>query len=877
MLTEIVSFPKTLRTILTAKLHLPPRITNALIRANIMTIGDLVDSYQQDVTQIRGIGVRAVNEIQRALITIVTCLAPDDTVDWHQYYTAMGFDPPVSEPATAVDSPVLPFSDNIRYISIGQLHLPPKLYNTLSRANITTIGDVLVILEHHSHDIDRLGTASIELLTHRLHSLADAIAKDGTLDWFAFWKSQQITVIPKTFQPGMTTEQIVKQLPGIIKEILLQGDEHRNWQIIERRFGLNRKQRLTLEEIGQAFGLTRERVRQIEHKVLIELRSVLVQGQYVGRNYHVHPEIDAVIRNLFDTIATQVTDPVPETRLFALAEQVWKIDTKVIEPLLLLFFSIAQMERIEFANRDLAPIWETTQSGQRELIVKVVSQIDHLLTDTTGQAMDEFDLLRHINKELPKTKKITLLQLRRFLELCNTVEQREDGLYQGQFRYLKQRGHQAERLLLEAGTPLDPAEMTREINSRTVPFGAKKLDARNLGNQIVTDDRFVAIGRSGLWALKSWEHIDTASIVDLMERFLIERNKPVNIDEIYEYISSRRPVTRGSISIYLSSRGDLFRRFNRVHWGLASWALTESTWDPDAVASFVAALFKQQKTKEIEFRTLAEALSKAAGVSLRQARGMLNINPVVQTRREGWDKIFAIFQPDYNERLQQVGARFTRKKATRRHKFSETVREILESQTDKTMEIGVLIDQLVRRHGFKQSTAYGYLRQVDFVEKVVLPHNHTVLYRLKGQDQLIFPQIEEIPDAHVKSEIHRAIRNLTLDNVDIGLFLLGRQFEVVIKRALLKGSSKGVISLPSYLITDATKWKLVQMVDGAKQCGLITDLGVANLLRQERNDRAHSAPPSLEERQALINSVQYLAGLYIDYILIFCKHEQGWA
>ena len=58
------------------------------------------------------------------------------------------------------------------------------------------------------------------------------------------------------------------------------------------------------------------------------------------------------------------------------------------------------------------------------------------------------------------------------------------------------------------------------------------------------------------------------------------------------------------------------------------------------------------------------------------------------------------------------------------------------------------------------------------------------------------------------------------------------------------------------------------MVDCAKENGLITDLGITYLLRQERNNRAHGSRPSLAERRVLLNSAQYIAGMYIDYILL---------
>ena len=48
---------------------------------------------------------------------------------------------------------------------------------------------------------------------------------------------------------------------------------HREREIIELRFGLTSKQPLTLEEVGQKIGLTRERIRQIEVKTMAKLRS----------------------------------------------------------------------------------------------------------------------------------------------------------------------------------------------------------------------------------------------------------------------------------------------------------------------------------------------------------------------------------------------------------------------------------------------------------------------------------------------------------------------------------------------------------------------------------------------------------------------------
>ena len=56
---------------------------------------------------------------------------------------------------------------------------------------------------------------------------------------------------------------------------ILNSLNHREKQVLEMRFGLKDGQSHTLEEVGQAFGVTRERIRQIEAKALRKLRHPL--------------------------------------------------------------------------------------------------------------------------------------------------------------------------------------------------------------------------------------------------------------------------------------------------------------------------------------------------------------------------------------------------------------------------------------------------------------------------------------------------------------------------------------------------------------------------------------------------------------------------
>ena len=55
-------------------------------------------------------------------------------------------------------------------------------------------------------------------------------------------------------------------------EQLLDGLAERERKVIELRFGLADGHPRTLEEVGKEFGVTRERIRQIESKTLAKLR-----------------------------------------------------------------------------------------------------------------------------------------------------------------------------------------------------------------------------------------------------------------------------------------------------------------------------------------------------------------------------------------------------------------------------------------------------------------------------------------------------------------------------------------------------------------------------------------------------------------------------
>src|SRR6266513_2130311 len=77
--------------------------------------------------------------------------------------------------------------------------------------------------------------------------------------------------IPDDTEPA-PENQASRQLLKEQMQDVLEGLSDRERKVLELRFGLQDGRTRTLEEVGQEFGVTRERIRQIEAKALRKLR-----------------------------------------------------------------------------------------------------------------------------------------------------------------------------------------------------------------------------------------------------------------------------------------------------------------------------------------------------------------------------------------------------------------------------------------------------------------------------------------------------------------------------------------------------------------------------------------------------------------------------
>lgn len=96
------------------------------------------------------------------------------------------------------------------------------------------------------------------------HISVDAPFVDGE-------ENSLLDILPNADSPMADNELVMESLRNEINRALLMLSE-RERRIVEAFFGINQPE-MTLEEIGEKFGLTRERVRQIKEKAIRRLRN----------------------------------------------------------------------------------------------------------------------------------------------------------------------------------------------------------------------------------------------------------------------------------------------------------------------------------------------------------------------------------------------------------------------------------------------------------------------------------------------------------------------------------------------------------------------------------------------------------------------------
>ena len=155
--------------------------------------------------------------------------------------------------------------------SIGTLvltHRYPEVTEDTARKSAARefAGEVIIAGEGMEIGLPRRKLSMLKQAAQRPTSL-DAPINEGEATRFSEIIGDERAESP--FQM-LADKNMHKQLDGLLSVL-----DERERRIIDERFGLNGKKPMTLEDVGREFGVTRERIRQLQNVALDKMRRAL--------------------------------------------------------------------------------------------------------------------------------------------------------------------------------------------------------------------------------------------------------------------------------------------------------------------------------------------------------------------------------------------------------------------------------------------------------------------------------------------------------------------------------------------------------------------------------------------------------------------------
>lgn len=333
-----------------------------------------------------------------------------------------------------------------------------------------------------------------------------------------------------------------EDLDHITKEMLDVLDD-RSKDIIERRFGLKTNKPETLESIGKEYGITRERVRQIESnakKALAALEKLytpvyeMLTNIFAGHGGALSEEHVAELTRKYaakpysDTMVHFHLDVLPHfyhTTREKLFNPHWRHDLHVHE----------KIEDVVSIARDILKTYNHPIN-----LETLVGEVQTHLRDEHHVEI-EYD---PIYAALVASKHIAPTAFGEW-GLIGWAETSPRGV-----------GDKAYAVLRRHKKPTHFRDITKMINE--AGFDQKTANPQTVHNELIKDSRFVLVGR-GLYGLKEWGYV-SGTVADVLASILKEAQHPLTREDLIEEVLKQRLVKKNTILLSLQNN----KRFKRT-------------------------------------------------------------------------------------------------------------------------------------------------------------------------------------------------------------------------------------------------------------------------------------------------------------------------
>ncbi len=323
-----------------------------------------------------------------------------------------------------------------------------------------------------------------------------------------------------TFKPKQVTKRILSPLP------------ERAYEVIVSRFGLDDvPERKTLEAIGGKYGITRERVRQIENAALTMIRK--------SDSYKNEKSVFDELKTIMHELGAIVSE---EEFLNHISKD------EQVQNHIHLYLTLGDDFSKEKEDEHFKSRWSVNDevSGQvHEALHSLYSSLDDDELISESELVNRFlDQLKGLNEQY-KSEEIA----RRWLNISKKMSKNPLGEWgKATSSNIKTRGIKDYAFLMmrKHGSPMHFREVAKAISDTF----AKKTHTATCHNELIKDDRFVLVGR-GIYALKEWGY--TAGVVRDVIKELIKKNGPMSKEDIIEQVMKERYLKKNTILVNLQN------------------------------------------------------------------------------------------------------------------------------------------------------------------------------------------------------------------------------------------------------------------------------------------------------------------------------------
>ncbi len=322
------------------------------------------------------------------------------------------------------------------------------------------------------------------------------------------------------------TSAITKTVASLLKNV-----STRNKDIISRRFGLKTGKKETLESIGQSYGITRERVRQIEEFSVAQLSKVA----------NSLPEMTKYV-SLAKEILTDHGGVMKESELFKAFSGNEK--DNVVNASLVFVLTLSG-EPVRLGDNELHhSFWATDKNSAESFKNGMVSLVRAF--EKNSRSVSEAELASFIQANNSDGSKDTMSLMGISKELGKNVFG-EVGLLK--WAEVKPKGvrDKAYLVLKKEKQPKHFTEIAKLIN--VTGFSAKKANIQTVHNELIKDNRFVLVGR-GMYGLSEWGY-QPGTVKEVLVGIIKKSSKPLAKADLIAKVLDTRMVKENTILLNL--------------------------------------------------------------------------------------------------------------------------------------------------------------------------------------------------------------------------------------------------------------------------------------------------------------------------------------